>query len=266
MARTAAILATVLVALGCAIILIGARVSETRDAVPTAEQLSSLADTPSAAAPEIAATVEPDPARQVAGSAVAAPSRMVAPKVVAPPEVAIADLEREAPRDPLSKLSLALPPPPKPPGRWDGTSFFRPVATESAKFESMQRTVTIAGTTSLSPDETCTSDGVDWPCGMRARAAFRLWLRGRALVCQLPPGSDAVLIDARCRLGKQDVGAWLVSNGWARAMPDGPYGDAGQRARASHLGIFGPAPDASALSSVPPAAAPAFAEQPILVE
>jgi len=193
-------------------------------------------------------------------------SRLVAPKIVAPPQVEMQDLEREAPREPLSQLSLALPPPPKKWSKWNGTSFFRPIATESAVFESMDRMVTIAGTASLPPEEICSANGVEWPCGMRARAAFRLWLRGRALVCKLPKDADAVSIVAPCRLGKQDVGAWLVSNGWARALGDGPYVKAEAVARKEGLGIFGEPPDTSGVAAVPPAPAVTLDDQPILAE
>ncbi len=230
-----------------------------------ADQAAPIATAP----PVVAATPVPEaPVRREAPVAV---SRMVAPKIVAPPQVDTRNLEREAPRDPLSQLGLALPPPPRPlatapSGKFDGTSFFRPVATQSTVFQSMDRTVTIAGTQSLSADETCQSAGVTWGCGIRARSAFRLWLRGRALVCKLPPDADGAEIVASCRLGKQDVGAWLVSNGWARAADGGPYVQAAQKARAAHLGIFGDPPDTSGLSAVPSAPAPAFEDQQILAE
>jgi endonuclease YncB( thermonuclease family) len=107
--------------------------------------------------------------------------------------------------------------------------------------------VAIAGTESVDPAQTCTSDGVEWQCGIRARTAVRLWLRGRALSCQVPPQADRAFIVANCRLGKQDVGAWLVSNGWARAVAGGPYAAAEEKARQAKIGIFGPAPRAEPL-------------------
>lgn len=199
-----------------------------------------------------------------------APSRLVAPAVVALPGSAVEELQREAPREPLSQLSLALPPPPPPESRnpWAGKPLFRPVAVESAVFESGGYTVAIDGVKSVSPDENCTHEGTSWPCGVRARAAFRLWLRGRALVCQIPDAEEAGdAMRARCRLAKEDVGAWLVSNGWALAAPDGPYVQAEEKARAEKLGIFGAPPDASSLSAVPDAPLSGAAEsQPIMTE
>jgi endonuclease YncB( thermonuclease family) len=218
---------------------------------PTAPQVS-------AAQSPAAADAQPSPL---------ATSRLVAPTVIAPPELAAGEeLLREAPRDPLSKLSLALPPVPEVKNKWAGTPFFRPLAIESAVFESMGRTIAVAGVESVPLGESCDYEGVSWPCGVRARTAFRLWLRGRALVCQLPDEEHEVT-RARCRLAKQDAGAWLVSNGWARAAPDGPYEVAEEKARAGKLGIFGGPPDTSSISDVPDAPVGATAgSQPIMTE
>ena len=195
------------------------------------------------------------------------PSRMVAPTVVAPPGLDGEELQREAPREPLSQLSLALPSP-EDKNPWAGKPLFRPVAVESAVFESGGHTIAIDGVKSISPDESCAFEGTSWPCGVRARAAFRLWLRGRALVCQIPQEEqDEQIMRARCRLAKQDAGAWLVANGWARAAPDGPYVQAEEKARADRIGIFGAPPDTSSVSAVPDAPASRSAEsQPIMTE
>ncbi len=200
-----------------------------------------------------------------------APSRMVAPTVVSPPELAAGEkLLREAPREPLSQLSLALPPPPPPEFKnpWAGKPLFRPVALESAVFESGGHTIAIGGVESVAADESCIYENKSWPCGVRARAAFRLWLRGRALVCQIPEDEqDKEVMRARCRLAKQDAGAWLVANGWARAAPDGPYVQAEEKARNAGMGIFGPPPDTSSVPDVPDAPVGATGEsQPIMTE
>lgn len=230
-------------------------------AAPTADRTAPVEDLP----PPPSAVAEgllPDAAtRAVAPSEAAAEpakptaaSRLVAPTVVAPPELAAEELQREAPREPLSKLSLALPPVPEVKNKWAGTPFFRPLAIESAVFESMGRTIAVAGVESVPLDESCVYEGTSWPCGVRARTAFRLWLRGRALVCQLPD-EEREVTRARCRLAKQDAGSWLVANGWARAAPDGPYVVAEGKARAAKMGIFGAPPDTSTISDVPDAPA-----------
>ncbi len=208
-----------------------------------------------------------DPADRGGGAQTqTAHARAVAPEIVAPPPLDPAELQRAEPRQPLSQLALALPPKPVPPDKWKGTLLHRPVAVASARFEAMGRTVALAGIDGVEPDETCSWEGRPWPCGVRARTAFRTWLRGRSLSCAIPPESDRHLVVAACRLGKQDVGLWLVANGWGRAAEGGPYQAAGKEAREKRLGIFG-APPAGAVpessfqlppSSVPEAELPDF--------
>ncbi|MBL8579997.1 MAG: hypothetical protein JNK47_22565 [Mesorhizobium sp.] len=221
---------------------------------------------PVAGAPDQDAATEADPTE---ASQESAASRLVAPAEVAPPELDADGLQREAPREPLSQLGLALPPPPPAPKNpWAGKPLFRPVAVESAVFESGGFTVAIEGVKSMAAEETCSYGGETWSCGVRARAAFRMWLRGRALVCQIPEAEqENAVMRGKCRLAKQDVGGWLVENGWALADPDGPYAQAGEKARVAGLGVFGAPPDVSSIPDVPdvPLSAPIGA-QPIMTE
>ena len=182
----------------------------------------------------------------------------------AAPQTGEGVLQREPPREPLSKLSLALPPKPKAPKDWDGSTLFRPVAVGSAMVEAMGRRVSIANTESIAPETTCLFEGRDWACGIHARTAFRMWLRGRALVCALPGETEKTMIAAPCRIGKQDAGAWLVANGWARAATGGPYADAQKSAEAAHKGIFGPPPSTAGIAPEPDAAVSTSVDQPVL--
>jgi len=245
--------------------------------VAASQEAAPLAATPHStqASPEGVTEEEASSATQPANPSTEQPkplasSRLVEPAMVAPPELAAGELQREAPREPLSQLSLALPPPPPPESRnpWAGKPLFRPVAVESAVFQSGGYTVAIDGVKSVAPDESCTYEDKSWSCGVKARAAFRLWLRGRALVCQIPVGEeDANVMRARCRLAKEDVGAWLVSNGWALAAPDGPYVQAEEKARVARIGIFGAPPDTSSVPGVPDAPVrSAVEDQPIMTE
>jgi endonuclease YncB( thermonuclease family) len=238
--------------------------------VPAATSATRAAESPSFEAPatsQVPAGKAPQATEIQLPPKPVAPSRMVAPAIVAPPELAAGkELLREPPREPLSKLSLALPPVPEVKNEWAGTPFFRPLAIESAVFESMGRTIAISGVASVPLGESCVHEGVSWPCGVRARSAFRMWLRGRALVCRLPDEEKPVT-SARCRLAKQDAGAWLVTNGWARAAPDGPYVQAEEKARNAGMGIFGAPPDTSSVAKVPDAPVSTTAEsQPIMTE
>lgn len=187
------------------------------------------------------ATVEEPPPAQVVVS-----SRLVAPQAIAPPQLATEELQRIEPREALSRLSLALPPKPRAFDRDDGTVLFRPVASAAGSLDAKGYKIVIAGIDPVLPDEVCSVDGRSWPCGVRARTAFRAMLRSRAVTCEIPPEADRTAIVVPCRIGKQDIGEWLVANGWARATAAGPYAEAGNKAEAEGKGVFGPAPSTAA--------------------
>lgn len=168
-------------------------------------------------------------------------------------------LERIAPRAPLSDLATPQPPkPPKatPPERWRPTRLFNPVATAAGMVEAQGHRVALAGIEPVGPDEKCSYDGREWPCGAQARTAFRSWLRARALSCKVPPEPDREIISAECRVGNEDPAQWLTDNGWARAVANGPYADAMRGAEDGRRGVFGAPPKRTGIT-VNPAAPPA---------
>lgn len=238
----------------------------------TAALLSALVCAfPAAASPVLLAQAADDGSRTI---------RQIAPQIVAPPAVDTGDLEREAPRKPLSELGTAGPPKRTRPsgGATDGAAgapakpqLFRPVASAAGRLETDGLSIVIAGIDVLEPDQTCRGDNGDWPCGMVARTAFRSFLRGRALDCDLPDGELPDRLMASCRLGTQDLGAWLVSNGWAKVSSTGPYATEQAEAVEGRRGIFGsgpaplpqaPAPVSETAPAAPEAAQPPAAGQP----
>jgi endonuclease YncB( thermonuclease family) len=176
--------------------------------------------------------------------------RAIAPAIVAPPELDPGVLDRTAPREPLSKLSLALPPTPETVDDWDGTTLFRPLAPAAGLVEAMGYSVSVAGADVLPAGQTCEHKGRAWDCGTRARTAFRGFLRGRAVICALPEGAAKGKLSAPCRIGKQNLGKWLVANGWAPASAGGPFEEAGKKARDAGKGIYGPPPDMAEVGPV----------------
>ncbi len=234
-ALTAGAIAAGVVGLGALVILAGKTVSP-----PVAV---SVAPSPTAAP-------QPSPAEMPPALSETNMARSVGKELVAEPDTSHGALVREKPREPLSPLGQALPPPEP-----EITLFYRPVATGSASFDSMGYKLAIAGTEGVGPDENCTTGSILWPCGTRARTAVRMWLRGRALTCTPPPKNKDVAAVVKCSLGKQDVGAWLVSNGWARAAADGPYTEAEAKARKAGMGIFGLPPKALPDDELEPALA-----------
>lgn len=198
---------------------------------PQQPEQTEVAEAPSDEA-DVAASV---PIEQPAAPVNARP---VAPDVVAIPEVEPETLVRVAPREPLSPFAKPLPPPKPDYGR-----IHRPLAEAAGRILGQGLMVEIAGLDIVEPDEFCIDpDGVDWPCGMRARTAFRGLLRGRAVSCDIPSDFEGKKITASCTLGKLDLGQWIVANGWARAAPGGPYEDAEKAAREAEKGIFGTGP------------------------
>ena len=241
-----------------ALVVAGGRTLKGSDSVVTVDQVDPGADTISQ---QGADTVPEEPATSAISTPQppkpAAHSRAIDPEIVAPPELPADELERVEPREPLSKLALAVPPKPKMPDDWNGTKLFQPVAPAAGLIEAKGYSVAVSGIDIVRQDETCSDNGKSWPCGVRARTAFRSFLRGRAVVCTVPPEGGRDLIAAECRIGKLDVGQWLVENGWARAAKGGPYVEAGDKARTAKKGIFGSAPNLAGMPAMPAAPSPA---------
>jgi endonuclease YncB( thermonuclease family) len=163
--------------------------------------------------------------------------RPIAPKRFAQPfaEGAV-QLERIAPRQPLT------PPPPKDntPKR---TLLHRPVVTASGLITYKNGTLRLAGIEVVDPQEVCTDQqGIEWPCGIIARTAFRNFLRGRALSCNAPAGRWEETVTSQCIVGNQDPAVWLVSHGWVRPTAGSDYAALEQAAKDNHKGLYGSDP------------------------
>lgn len=183
-----------------------------------------------------AAAIEPLP--PAGPPAPLARARPVAEEFVALPPVAAQELERVAPREPLSIFARPLKQKPRNQGR-----VFRPLIGAAGSLSGSGFDITIAGIEVTPPDRTCTDGaGLEWPCGIRARTAFRSFVRGRALKCALPEDPDRSAYTVACELGRADVGAWLVKNGWALALPGSDYAELEEEAQQAGRGLHGPAP------------------------
>ena len=184
------------------------------------------------------AAVAPAPVEPAAGKA--ARVRPVAPDVVAQPQVQADELQRVEPRDALSRFAQPLPkPPPRNLGR-----VYRPYVDAAGRVAGSGVVVTLAGIEVTPADRTCTdAQGREWPCGMRARSAFRSFVRGRALACDLPPELTEKNYTVACTLGGRDVGAWLVGQGWALPGPGSDrYEKLASEAREAGRRMYGAAP------------------------
>lgn len=188
---------------------------------------------------------------QTTGRLIAPP---VAPAPIAPAQqdtrtvTPDAPLERVEPRQPLSEIA-------QPQKRFqpelnavavdDAAEFAllpRPVAVSAGVIQIGENTLVMSGIDVVGPEEKCAVGGESWPCGMQARTAFRSWLRSRSLSCRMPQTPADSVVRTDCKLAGTDVSEWLVDNGWARAVSDGPYAERGKRAEEERRGIFGEPP------------------------
>jgi endonuclease YncB( thermonuclease family) len=118
----------------------------------------------------------------------------------------------------------------------------RPAIVAAGVLETTRGRVTLKDIAPLDPVETCGQGASTWPCGQLAATQFRRFLRGRSVNCDIADPDWQGEVTAHCTLGKEDVGAWLVEQGWARAQPGSMYEEAGRKAEADRRGIFAPDP------------------------
>ncbi|MBP0614612.1 thermonuclease family protein [Jiella mangrovi] len=142
-------------------------------------------------------------------------------------------LERLPPRPPLSDEALrADTPRPK--------LLPRPVALDGAHIAYRQGVITLPGVEAVPLAEQCGSGAAAFPCGVMARTELRRFLRGRSIACEVPDDFGVRRGEATtaCTVADEDIGRWVVENGWARATPDGPYVEVEAAARKAQRGIW----------------------------
>ena len=132
-----------------------------------------------------------------------------------------------------------VPPPPPDPARW--RRFALPRTTDAATFKVDRLTIRVSGVSPPAADQTCRmANGEDWPCGQTALLSLRLFLGGRAVECYFPRPEGVEEIVAPCRVGKTDLGQWLLGEGWA--TPDSnatsAYRDAARQAECTGKGLW----------------------------
>lgn len=162
-----------------------------------------------------------------------APSRVIGGDTIAAPSFDAASLERLPPRPPLS-------------GSADSGSqgdegyrlLFRPLVVNAVELRAQNYRIRLAGIEPVSPAAICpTLDGTGVSCSRLAMTALRMWIRGRAIECEVPASPPLGQIATRCRLAGTDLAGWLVRNGWALAAGAGTYGALEAAARADGRGV-----------------------------
>ncbi|MER0238231.1 thermonuclease family protein [Fulvimarina sp. MAC8] len=145
-------------------------------------------------------------------------------------------LRRVAPREPLSEIAA----PENEPDPVKRRLLPRPIAIDAGHLKIDQATVVLSGIEAPAANARCGRGSGAWPCGARARTALRAYLRGRSVECIAPRdfGERNETVTSSCTLSGEDIARWIVSNGWAKALPDGPYGELEKRARNAGRGIW----------------------------
>jgi endonuclease YncB( thermonuclease family) len=148
-----------------------------------------------------------------------------------------AEAERRAALEEQEHAAAAAPPKTK--------RYFRVKVRDAGTLEvrlghSKTAVISLEGIQSHDADETCErKDGTKWPCGAKARRALTYLIRGRAVVCTLPPAGESDAFTARCGVGGEDLSTWLVRQGWATPGTDAPaLGDALSAAKKDRLGLW----------------------------
>jgi len=124
--------------------------------------------------------------------------------------------------------------------------YFRVKVRDAATLEvrlarSKTAVISLDGIETHDADEMCERKGsTKWPCGAKARRALTSLIRGRAVVCTLPPAGESEAFTARCEVGGEDLSTWLVRQGWAtpKASAASALGEALAAAKSDRLGLW----------------------------
>jgi hypothetical protein len=128
-----------------------------------------------------------------------------------------------------------------------------PLAERAGVLAFGNRMLQLTGIAPTDPSRICTGpNGKEWPCGTVARTAFRSFLRGRDVTCDLPDEAWKGMLTTQCRYVRVDLSQWLVQNGWAEAANGSALGPTAEEARKAGRGIYGDGPKRDGPSTLAP--------------
>ena len=211
---------------------------------PAPVEPAEPAATPTPPPSEVAAVVQPPAPGPVEPPAVVEPFAEEPVVELAPPPVqpieeaapaateidVTGDAEEAEPEAPSLAELTAEPPP------LDFRLYREPQVTAATTLRADGRDIRLAGLDTLPPEARCASGA---PCGETARRAVSGFLAGRSIICSVTVGrADGDEVSAPCLAGEDDIGAWIVRNGWADAGPGSRYSDDAETARSEGRGIW----------------------------
>lgn len=159
----------------------------------------------------------------------------------ATPVPAAGDTAAQRPADPAKPADTAAGDAAKS-GTEKSTELPRPAVENAGILSFGERRLQLAGIVPTPVEKTCGPTGRQWPCGMMAKTALRLLLRNRNVTCDLDTVDWKGTATAACRLAAQDLGTWLVENGWAEAEAGSPLAAASEKAKQARQGLYGDDP------------------------
>ncbi|MEF0941946.1 thermonuclease family protein [Rhizobium sp. BR 362] len=141
----------------------------------------------------------------------------------------------------------------KPSDQTKPVELVRPFADRAGILTVGGKSVQLPGIIPTDTDRTCTGpNGKSWPCGAAARTAFRMYLRGRTVDCDLPNPNWQGTVTGACRYVRVDLSEWLVRFGWAEPEPGSPLVTLAEQAKQQKRGIYGDDPRAGRKSTLGP--------------
>lgn len=130
-------------------------------------------------------------------------------------------------------------------------TFHRVVVASAGRLQAGDAQLRLDGIVAPQPNDTCTDEGgSQWPCGRAAMAALRLFVRHRAVECELGAATDEGRL-ASCAVAGRDLASWLIEQGWAEPADDTRFQSEFEAARAAGRGMFAAGHDAPPPVSVP---------------
>jgi endonuclease YncB( thermonuclease family) len=123
--------------------------------------------------------------------------------------------------------TVEIPPPPPPAPAAPAADLYRLVVfLDADRIDARGRVIQLAHVDAPAAAERCTNgDGLEWPCGMRARTEARRLVQRRIIACDpvdLVEASATSVVTTSCSVAGADISRWLVENGWAVPTADAP--------------------------------------------
>ncbi|MBN8950102.1 MULTISPECIES: thermonuclease family protein [unclassified Rhizobium] len=230
----------------------------TPDTVKSGDTAPAQASQPAATAPDKVAAGTPEtPAADQAKTDPAPDNRVPADQIdremaAAAHQTLPPQPQQQAQHTPPSEQA-ALEPASTPQEKTTTVELTRPFSDQAGVVTISGRSVQLAGVVPTDIGRMCTGpSGKDWPCGQAARTAFRMYLRGRSIDCDVADANWKGTITGACRYVRVDLSAWLVRFGWADPEPGSPLASLVDEAKQKKRGMYGDDPRKNGKSTLAP--------------